>query len=472
MGAPESENPCFGPVPSRRLGRSLGVNNVPYKTCSYSCVYCQLGPTVTTTARRRSFRSPNAIIEAIRGRLGELDRRGETVDYVTFVPDGEPTLDLGLEAALCALEEGATPTAVITNASLVSDPDVVRALRHASWVSLKVDAADEATWRAINRPDPALRFEDLAQGAARLSDGFRGTLVTETMLVAGVNDDERQLHAIADRVADIGPQTAYLAIPTRPAGETWVRPPSEEAIARAYAIFGTHGIETELLAGHPQPTFLGADDPSDAILRITAVHPMRRVEVQRLLDESDASWSCVDALVADGALRSTRYRDEEFFVRAFAGAARSADPTRETEHDNKPPTRGDQQMGTDHSQLHGEHLDWQSEHERWTKDLRAWQDETASLTARLGELLGAALQRHEREITSHRASIDTHESTLAAAEHQADPDDLLHRTHRDQAERHAAARARHHAIASRLAQLRELVAALEAASTPRTGASR
>jgi wyosine [tRNA(Phe)-imidazoG37] synthetase (radical SAM superfamily) len=324
MDTPESADPCFGPVPSRRLGRSLGVNNVPYKTCTYSCVYCQLGPTASTSVQRRAFRSAGTIVDAVRTRLSTLASRGDAVDYVTFVPDGEPTLDLGLDAALVALEGGETPTAVITNASLLSDPAVVRALIHADWVSLKVDAADEATWRAVNRPDPALRFEDVVAGALQLANVFRGTLVTETMLVAGVNDHEAQVRAIADRVARIGPRLAYLAIPTRPAGEAWVRPPNEDAIARAYAVFRAKGIETELLVGHPEPLFTGAARPSDAILRITAVHPLRRIELQRILDESDATWSCVDALVASGALRCVDYRGEEFFVRALPDAARPA----------------------------------------------------------------------------------------------------------------------------------------------------
>jgi hypothetical protein len=122
-------------------------------------------------------------------------------------------------------------------------------------------------------------------------------------------------------------------------------------------------------------------------------------------------------------------------------------------------------MGTDHSQLHGEHLTWQSEHERWTKDLAAWRDEAASLTSRLGDLLGSALDGHEREVTSHKASIDKHESTLAAAEHEANPDDTLHAAHKEQGERHAAGRARHHALASRMAQLRDLVSGLESDGT-------
>jgi wyosine [tRNA(Phe)-imidazoG37] synthetase (radical SAM superfamily) len=312
------EDPCFGPVPSRRLGRSLGVNNVPHKTCSYSCVYCQVGPTEQTTVERRTFVPSQAMAEKIRARLEDLASRGERVDYVTFVPDGEPTLDVELGPTLAALQDVPVPLAVISNASLLSDPQVRRALAGAAWVSLKVDAADAETWRRINRPDPRLRFDDLVEGARRFAEEYQGTLVTETMLVDGINDEPSRLEAIAARVAELRPQRAYLGLPTRPASESWVRTPDEETVARAFAIFEAQGLQTEVLAGYPEPDFPATDDVAGSLLRITAVHPMRRIEVEQLVRDSGASWATVESLLRDGALREVEHEGEAFYVRRLS----------------------------------------------------------------------------------------------------------------------------------------------------------
>lgn len=128
----------FGPVPSRRLGRSLGVNNIPFKHCSYSCIYCQLGWTDKLTIERRKFFDRQLIFEEVRRRLEET---GE-VDYITFVPDGEPTLDVNLGSEI-ELLKGLGRVAVITNSSLLFREDVRADLLKADLVSLKIDAAEE-----------------------------------------------------------------------------------------------------------------------------------------------------------------------------------------------------------------------------------------------------------------------------------------------------------------------------------------
>jgi wyosine [tRNA(Phe)-imidazoG37] synthetase (radical SAM superfamily) len=136
----------FGPVPSRRLGRSLGIGNVPAKTCSYSCVYCQVGPTPATEIEPRKFWPAGAVVEAVTRHVEKLRERGEGIDFLTFVPDGEPTLDADLGEEIDGLRALAIPVAVISNGSLSFREEVRAALSKADWVSLKVDAVDEATW--------------------------------------------------------------------------------------------------------------------------------------------------------------------------------------------------------------------------------------------------------------------------------------------------------------------------------------
>jgi wyosine [tRNA(Phe)-imidazoG37] synthetase (radical SAM superfamily) len=169
----------FGPVHSRRFGRSLGVNHVPYKHCTYSCVYCQLGPTPRTTIERRSFFSTDEIVREVEARALETE-----FDVITFCPDGEPTLDLNLGAHIRAVKHLGR-IAVITNGSLLFDPAVRCDLMAAGIVSIEVDAIDEASWRRIDRPNAALRLDLVLDGMRTFAREYRGELWTQTMLVEG-----------------------------------------------------------------------------------------------------------------------------------------------------------------------------------------------------------------------------------------------------------------------------------------------
>ena len=146
----------FGPVPSRRLGRSLGINNIPPKVCTYACVYCQLGQTNKMRIERQAFCGTEVILGEVRDRVASAFDQGDAIDYLTFVPDGEPTLDLNLGVEISALRELGIPIAVISNASLIWREDVRAELMAADWVSLKLDAILLPTWRRIDRPHGSL----------------------------------------------------------------------------------------------------------------------------------------------------------------------------------------------------------------------------------------------------------------------------------------------------------------------------
>ncbi len=316
----------FGPVPSRRLGRSLGVNNVPMKTCSYSCVYCQLGATRRTGIERRAFHPPAAIAAAVQARVEALRDLGEAVDYVSFVPDGEPTLDVGLGRAIDLLRPLGIPIAVMTNASLLWKTDVSGDLAKADWVSLKVDAVREDVWRRHNRPHSGLTLADVLDGMRRFAAGPRGTLVTETMLVKGSNDADDVVAEAADFVASLGPRIAYLGLPTRPPGEPWVEPPDAETVARALAAFEARIEHVELLSGYAEPRLASTGDVATELLAITAVHPLRDVEVDALLAKAGASRAIVDDLVQRGAIRAVLHNNQLFFVHGGSAPDRQPSP--------------------------------------------------------------------------------------------------------------------------------------------------
>ncbi len=309
----------FGPVPSRRLGRSLGINNIPPKICSYSCVYCQLGRTPRMRVEPGAFYRPEEVVRAVRARVAELRARGEPVDYLTFVPDGEPTLDENLGEEIEALADLGVPVAVITNASLVYQEDVRAALLSADWVSLKVDAATEAVWKRINRPHKGLSLAAIRRGISEFAREFRGTLVTETMMVAGVNDAPEEVAAVAAFLAGIGPAIAYISVPTRPPAEPWVEPPAEEALLRAYQIFTELLPRAELLIGYEGEAFAASGDPVADILSISAVHPLREDALRELLAREGADWSVVERLLGEGKLVELAYRGRRFYLRRLPG---------------------------------------------------------------------------------------------------------------------------------------------------------
>jgi len=207
------------------------------------------------------------------------------------------------------------PIAVITNGSLLWREDVRADLMPADWVSVKVDAVRESVWRQVNRPHGRLRLPTIMDGVLRFAGEFRGRLVTETMLVAGVNDGEADLELVAEFPARVRPSTACISIPTRPPAEEWVRPPSGEAITRACAIFREAVERVELLTGYEGDTFAFTGDAEADLLAITAVHPMREDALAAFLARAGADWGLVTRLMAQGLLVETEYRGQKFYRR-------------------------------------------------------------------------------------------------------------------------------------------------------------
>lgn len=305
----------FGPVPSRRLGRSLGINTIPTKICSYSCVYCQVGRTCKVQVARRRFCSPEAIFAEVEGMVDELRLRNEGIDYLTIVADGEPTLDINLGRMIELLKPLGIKIAVITNSSLIWQADVRAELSLADWVSLKVDTVNEELWHIINQPDPSLHFDDLLSGMLSFSKDFRGVLTTESMLVRGINDTDADLHPLATFLAELRPATAYVAVPIRPPAEQWVAIPEAETLNRAVQILSKKIKHVEYLTGYEGNTFACSGNAAADLLSITAVHPMREDAVLALLVKAHADWSCVEQLIAKNLLQQTEYEGRKFFLR-------------------------------------------------------------------------------------------------------------------------------------------------------------
>jgi wyosine [tRNA(Phe)-imidazoG37] synthetase (radical SAM superfamily) len=305
----------FGPVPSRRLGQSLGINNIPPKVCTYSCIYCQLGRTNRMQVDRQAFYEPQEILCAVQDKVGKAREAGEAIDYLAFVPDGEPTLDIYLGQEIELLRPLDLPLAVISNASMIGQQDVREDLLAADWVSLKVDAVEEEIWQRVSRPHGKLKLASILEGALRFAEAYRGELVTETMLVAGINDSEEHLEAIASHLSSLQPSRAYLSIPTRPPAEKWVYAPDEQTLNRAYQLFSERVGQVEYLIGYEGNAFAFTGDVEEDLLAITAVHPMREDAVSDYLARAGTGWTVVYRLVAEGELIETEHGGHTFYLR-------------------------------------------------------------------------------------------------------------------------------------------------------------
>jgi wyosine [tRNA(Phe)-imidazoG37] synthetase (radical SAM superfamily) len=306
---------AFGPVPSRRLGQSLGINNVTAKACSYACIYCQVGPTTEKVIEPRPFFTPEEIHTLVAGRLDKLQSRGLAVDYLTFVPDGEPTLDSGLGESIDRLRDLGLPLAVITNGTLLWREDVRGRVARADLVSVKVDTVHHDAWRHINRPHPDLSLANILDGIRAFAAAFGGTLITDTMLIAGLNDDPASLDDTADFLAGIMPSTAYIAVPTRPTTVRMIHATDETGLTRAHELFTARLPSVELLTGHDSGEFAHTGDARTDLLATTAVHPMREDDVRRLLESDGADWLLVEKLLDEGALKSTTHAGERYYLR-------------------------------------------------------------------------------------------------------------------------------------------------------------
>ena len=302
----------FGPVPSRRLGRSLGVDPVPFKTCTFNCVYCQLGRTARPTCQRRSFFTADEIVDEV---AQALDLLGHETDAVTIVGHGEPTLFTRLGELVRRIKKlTRLPVAVITNGSLLGRSSVRRDLLPADIVMPTLDTVDPDVFRRINRPHRRLRCEEIVAGLAAFRREFRGRLWLETMLVRDLNDGDEQLRALRLALGDIAPDRMILNVPVRPPAEAWVRPPAPERLARAREILGE-----ALLMDRPESGVFPRPSPRRSRATLWSVlqrHPLRYDQVLSLLGD-DTPESVADMLatwVREGRLQRLVYRGEAFYT--------------------------------------------------------------------------------------------------------------------------------------------------------------
>ncbi len=228
----------YGPVPSRRLGNSLGIDPIPSKTCNYQCIYCQLGKTTNFTNERKDFYPPEEIIKEMEE---SINLNKNKFDYITFVGSGEPTLCKSLgELILKAKKLSKKPICIITNGSLFYREDVREELMFSDVVLPTLDAGDEKLFIKINRPHPSIKFEKMIQGYIDFRKEFSGKFWIEIMLMKGINDSKEELLKIKNKLDLIKPDRIDVNVPIRPPAESWVQIPDKNVISTLNDVFGEY----------------------------------------------------------------------------------------------------------------------------------------------------------------------------------------------------------------------------------------
>lgn len=300
---PGAKSHIYGPVPSRRLGGSLGVDLIPYKTCDYDCVYCQLGKTTDKTTLRDDYVPAGAILE-------QLERKLELIsppDFITMAGSGEPTLNSGLGEVISGVKKiSDVPVAILTNGSLLGDPDVADACLSADLVIPSLDAGDEEKFQAVNRPCEGITISTVIKGLCSFRERFYGAIWLEVFLLDGINSSEEQLETMSALVERIGPDRVQLNTVARPPAEPFARPVSPGVLETAKRLFGKNAE----IALHPHGTHSRAGQAArQEILDLVARRPCTLEDVSRALHLHEAEASkLLGELAEDGLLE---YRDLE-----------------------------------------------------------------------------------------------------------------------------------------------------------------
>ena len=299
----------FGPVPSRRLGRSLGVDLIPPKTCPYDCIYCEVGPTTCQTRERFSYQT-EAIIEEL---SDYLKGPGAKPDVITLAGSGEPTLNLGLGRIIREIKAmSQIPVAVLTNGALLYLPEVRRELAAADLVLPSLDAAREETYRAINRALPELSLDSLLDGLSAFRREYRGQIWLEVMLLQGLNDTAEELTLLRRAIQQIAPDKIQLNTAVRPVVDDVARPLDQVEMEAAAAALGG---PVEVIASFSRADIAGSPCQDDDLVEMLSRRPMTAPDLAQALGlPLNLIQQRLRHLCKSGFIFRSLYQDQGFFV--------------------------------------------------------------------------------------------------------------------------------------------------------------
>jgi len=301
----------FGPVPSRRLGLSLGIDIIPFKTCTLDCIYCQLGRTTNKTIERGKYTASDEILRE----LEKVLREGERVDYITFSGSGEPTLNPEIGKMITGIKEMTSiPVAVLTNGTLLYQPRVEADLLEADLVVPSLDGASEEVFRRVNRPHSSLTISEVIRGIKTFSRNFKGKIWLEIMLVKGMNDSEKSINEIKKVAREIKLDKIQL--------NTVVRPPAEESagalgwqdLERIRSILGKRCEIIAELKKLERRAYKG--DIEEAILTMVRRRPLTLAEISSSLGlHQNEVIKYIGLLEREGQIKKRIHREKRYYIK-------------------------------------------------------------------------------------------------------------------------------------------------------------
>jgi wyosine [tRNA(Phe)-imidazoG37] synthetase (radical SAM superfamily) len=299
----------FGPVPSRRLGLSLGVDLIPPKTCPFDCIYCEVGPTTVKTIVRREYIPAAAILAELEDYFGG---DGPIPDYVTLAGSGEPTLNRGLGRIIARLKEiTVAPVAVLTNGALLNDPEVRRELRQADVILPSLDAVSPELFQTINRPVAGLTAADLIAGLKALRTEYAGQIWLEVLLLRRLNDSPKELAKLKETLELIQPDKIHLNTAVRPVVEEYALPLSTEELTEVAAFLGERAEVIASFGSSQHPKF----ELSDAdFLATLARRPQTAGDLAQVLGlPVVVVVKRLDHLIRQGRVMRSKHQDKVFY---------------------------------------------------------------------------------------------------------------------------------------------------------------
>ena len=329
----EAASHIYGPVPSRRLGFSLGVDILPYKTCSFDCVYCQLGRTGRKSGRRRRFFPSREILLQIKEAIANNPR----IDHITFSGSGEPTLNIEIGNLIRKIKKMTDiPVVVLTNSSLLSRKSVRRALMAADIVVPSLDAAMAASFRRVNRPLPSVRVEDIVRALALFRREFKGRIWLEVMLVKGINDSASDIKALKNAVAQIRPDKVQLNTVVRPPAEKWAQPLSQRALNKIRKDLG--GRAEVVVDFRRRPGSPAVPDIRRAILAMAERRPVTLEDITSSLGRKEKEVRPhLETLLRWQRISRQKHEGAVYYATAKAAPKRKKSPARKTVRTRKRP---------------------------------------------------------------------------------------------------------------------------------------
>lgn len=299
----------YGPVPSRRLGYSLGVDILPFKTCSLDCVYCQLGTTKHKTVRRTKFFSDEAILDQIKNAIAS----GQRIDYITFSGSGEPTLSTSLGNLIREIKKiTPIPVAVLTNSTLLFRKKVRDELSRADLIVPSLDAVTQDIFERMNRPHPTLNIDRVIGGLKNLRQEFKGKIWLEVLFVKGINDSPSHIQKLKKVIADINPDKIHLNTVVRPPAEKFALPLSPQKLEQIKNIFGEKAeVVAEFKNARHMP---GSHDIPQAILSMVARRPVTLSDMSKSLGKhKNELIKYLDFLLKEGKIKLVIHDGKKFY---------------------------------------------------------------------------------------------------------------------------------------------------------------